>query len=244
MQTILSNSTKSIGITDRMIFPLGRKLEKIGGELYEQYKNYKQKMMEIVTFSDKTIRDKILLYQSFLDKIDGKFNAQSQIISSHLEEFLVYLFKDIPEIEENNYYFFGKGSIGICIDNGILKERKNDIDIGIGFQEKLGTINLTIINVAVDAKKNFESTMLKRHKEEARSYKSFNSTLRYFLVTEACGSLMESKGEIDNIFKIRDIGINKSDYTNPIKFEVVKALITAVQENLKPNDASNKKNII
>jgi len=95
--------------------PANRKLLE---EIYSTYLKWKENNLKITTTTDKDIEKKVALlndYKQFIinpayKKEKGNlagFTSQSQLHSSVLEEFMYYLFKDIPKISTKKFFWDG-----------------------------------------------------------------------------------------------------------------------------------------
>ena len=134
------------------------------------------------------------LFNNYYDQIDAfshqhGITSQSKFASTFLEEFSVYLFKDIPEIVNEEYGVFNKKIYaGLKIKNdrhiGIITK---DVDFCIGKKSTItidgvDRVDLIVPIVAVEVKTYLDATMFGEIKSSSKAIRSASPNSRAYVL--------------------------------------------------------------
>lgn len=219
--------------------------------LKQFYKNKYRPFHEQVT-ANISLQKKVSLlneYYAAAEAFEKQYNitSQSKFRSTILEEFNVYLFKDLPEIEELNLDFFNKGIYaGLKLDHkGQIAVITKDVDFCIGkrFVLTLGRQHLEIIIplVAVEVKTYLDATMYNEVQFAMQTIKNAAPNVRTYLLMERnevkADKIIASKTDspLAEIFVLRgakELPIDKVT-VNDYYLEISTALRTNLEIELK-----------
>lgn len=238
-------------------------LEKLVWQRYEKWSERSQALNSEV---DEELKEKVEIlndYKNFIDQVEQeRFKPQDKIASSALEEFLYYLFKDIPAIKldlERGALHLGTAKIytdlafasrnlnDFAQNAGVYVNQKNQ-DFAISKivrcrfsvqQNEAETIELFVPAVCIECKTYLPSTMLGQSDYEAHRVKQGNPYSLYVIVAEQNAlseKAMLRNSKIDEIFILRKQKRNSNQRLSdkkPIDADVVKALYEFVKSYLQ-----------
>lgn len=240
---------------------------KILDEVYLKYLHWKNETAKLSSEDNNQLQQKVDLlnkYKNYIDLLTEKnyFKLQDKIASSVIEEFLFYLFKDIPEIDnslQNGLVFVGqakaytdlsfvpKNFTDFINNPGVYINKKNqDFTISKKIKcifetnKKQEVAEIIVPAVAIECKTFLPSTMLGQSSYEAQRLKQGNPYALFIIVAEqnALSENINLKNlPIDEIFILRkqkrDSKKNKVAYKKPIDYQVIKDLYYLVKEYLR-----------
>lgn len=243
-------------------------------EIVLKYNEWKLKSEALNSEIDNDLKEKVRIlndYKSFIENINQKhFKLQDKVSSSVIEEFLYYLFKDLPEIKSNlenelicmgmagaymDLSFAPKNFLDFIKNPGVYINKKNqDFTISKIVKCKFTTNNqdelaeFVVPAVAIECKTFIPSTMLGQSDYEAQKIKQGNPYSLYIIVAEQnalSDNVMLKNSKIDEIFILRKQKRNSAKNLitdkKPIDFEVVKSLYDYVKFYLREDWFNNAK---
>ncbi len=200
-------------------------------EIEARYEEWKKANLALKGNDEKTITLRTELLNSYKDFIDQKsyaetFDSRSNLHSSVLEEFLLYLFSDgVPHPELHpiigkgetfkSFFLAPKNFEDLLGKPAILVETKDhDFVIGMNLgakfanakSEALGEFQFQIPAVAIECKTYLDKTMLEGASIAAEELKRINPSARYFIVAEwlkLTEAINLRKYRIDQIYVLR-----------------------------------------
>lgn len=136
--------------------------------------------------------DELNKYYALVEEAERsyKITSQSKFRSTVLEEFNVYLFKDVPSVRNWGLDFFNKGIYaGLKINSsGNISVITKDVDFCIGkrFSLTMGTSAITIILpvVAVEVKTYLDATMFNEVQFSAKTIKNASPNASLYVIME------------------------------------------------------------
>jgi len=236
-------------------------------EVYERYLHWKESSESLNSDSDTDLERKVALlneYKNYVDLLSEKGNLklQDKVASSIIEEFLFYVFKDMPQLKSvledglihagqahayTDLSFVPKDFTDFQNRPGVYINKKNQ-DFAIskivncvfetnGVEEMAQII---VPAVAIECKTFIPSTMLGQSSYEAHRLKQGNPYALYIIVAEQ-NALSEDVNlknlDIDEIFILRkqkrNSKKNKLEDKNPIDFFVVRDMYNFVKKHLE-----------
>lgn len=226
------------------------------GEIENAYKKWQAANLKIKGADKDAAEQKTKLLNDYKDFIDQQcyaelFDSRSNLHSSVLEEFLVYLFGDkIPQHDKNPV--IGKGQTfksfflapfnfeNLLGKPPILVETKDhDFVIGMNLyakfaghqKEELGAHTFQIPAIAIECKTYLDKTMLEGASFSAEELKRINPSARYFIVAgwlKLTEAINLRKYRIDQIYVLRrqkntdrEFRFDKDYKKNPIYSDLV-----------------------
>lgn len=212
-----------------------------------QFYEEKYKPFHLQQLENQTIPHRVLLLNNYYTAAEAfenqfKITSQSKFRSSILEEFNVYLFKDLPEIKELNLDFFNKGIYaGLKLDhNGQIAVITKDVDFCIGkrFVLTLEQHELEIIIplVAVEVKTYLDATMYNEVQFSMQTIKNATPNVRTYLLMERnevkADKIIASKTEspLDEIFVLR--GTKEQPIDEDTVYDYYLEILAALRTNL------------
>ena len=232
-------------------------------EIINRYNQWINEIQKLNSESDEDLEAKVKLLNEYKNYIDEKgFKLQDKIGSSVIEEFLFFLFKDIPEVStslDNQFIFLGQGNAYMDLsfapknfqdfikNPGIYINKKNQ-DFTISKVVKCKFINndkeetteFVVPTVAIECKTFIPSTMLGQSEFEAQKIKQGNPFSLYIMVAEQNAlseDVLLKNSKIDEIFILRRQKRNAAKNTvsdkKPIDFAIVKELYEFVKDHLR-----------
>jgi len=236
-------------------------------ELYSYYNIWSNKSNKLNSENEVELKEKVKIlneYKNFVDKLtneDKYFKMQEKMSSSVMEEFLFYLFKDIPSIQSSiNEGLIYMGSANAYTDLSFAPKNIKDFltypNVFINYKNQDFTISklikctfecngnqeyreIIVPTVAIECKTFIPSTMLGQSIYEAQLLKQGNPYSLYVIVAEqnALSDDVNLKNiPIDEIFILRkqkrNSMKNKVSDKNPIDYQVIKDLYDFVRDYL------------
>lgn len=240
-------------------------------DVLSYYSSFVNALEELNSEKDDELREKVRLLNEYKNYIDEKnFRLQDKIGSSVIEEFLYFLFKDIPEIKtnlNNQLIFLGQTSAymdlsfapknfqDFILNAGVYVNKKNQ-DFTISKIVKCKFINngkeekteFTVPTIAIECKTFIPSTMLGQSDFEAQKIKQGNPFSLYVIIAEQNAlseNVMLKNSKIDEIFILRKQKRNATKNLvsdkKPIDFFVIKELYEFVKEHLRKDWFNSQK---
>jgi hypothetical protein len=249
---------------------------KIINELSSLYNAWQAESNRLNSENETELKEKVRIlndYKNYVDTLTNEthyFKMQDKMSSSIMEEFLFYLFKDIPSIKAS----IDKGLIFIGATNAYtdlsfapknLKDFLTYPNVFINYKNQDFTISklikcifecngeqekreIIVPAVAIECKTFIPSTMLGQSIYEAQLLKQGNPYSLYIVVAEqnALSDDVNLKNiPIDEIFILRrqkrNSTKNKVSDKNPIDFFVIKELYCFVKDYLNTEWFNNEK---
>lgn len=234
-------------------------------ELVRRYEIFTSEVALLNSESERDLLQKVALLNKYKDYTDGlNFKMQDKISSSVIEEFLYFLFKDIPEIKTNldsQLIFLGQASAYMDLsfaskdfqdfikNAGIYINEKNQ-DFTISKVVKCKFLNnrkeeyaeFVVPAVAIECKTFIPSTMLGQSDFEAQKIKQGNPFSLYVIVAEQnalSDTVMLKNSRIDEIFILRKQ--KRSKTKKPIDGAVMRNLYDFIKEYLRKDWFNNQK---
>ncbi len=200
-------------------------------EIQTRYLAWKDANLAITTNDRAMVAERTRLLNEYKDFIDQQhfaetFDSRSNLHSTVLEEFLVYLFKDaIPHMDLEPQ--FGKGAtfksfflapknFADLLDKPqiVVESKDHDFVIGTSIKarfanlrdEEITSVPLEIPAVAIECKTYLDKTMLEGASNSAEELKRVNPSARYFIVAEwlkLTEDINLRKYRIDQIYILR-----------------------------------------
>jgi hypothetical protein len=240
-------------------------------EMYKRYLVWAKQCEELNSDVPSELKEKIRIlneYKNFVDDIPHK--QQDKLPSSVMEEFLFYLFKDIPDIKssiDDGLIFLG--SARAYTDLSFAPKNLRDFltypNVFINYKNQDFTISkmlkcmfecngkqeeqeIIVPAVAIECKTYIPSTMLGQSIYEAQSLKQGNPYSLYMIVAEqnALSDDVNLKNiPIDEIFILRkqkrNSAKNKVSDKKPLDYRVFQELYDFVKDYLKKDWFNNQK---
>jgi hypothetical protein len=244
--------------------------------LNERYKVWANDSMRLNSENGNELKEKIKIlndYKNYVDKLtneDNYFKMQDKMSSSIMEEFLFYLFKDIPSIKSGvNEGLIYLGSANAYTDLSFAPKNIKDFlmrpNIFINYKNQDFTISkfikctfecngnqeyreIIVPTVAIECKTFIPSTMLGQSIYEAQLLKQGNPYSLYLIVSEtnALSDDVNLKNiPIDEIFILRkqkrNGQKNKVSDKKPLDYCVIKELYDYVKDYLNKEWFNNER---
>jgi len=245
-------------------------------ELSNRYEFWAEESMRLNSENENELVEKVKIlneYKNFVDKLtneDNYFKMQEKMSSSIMEEFLFYLFKDIPSIkssvEEGLIYM---GSANAYTDLSFAPKNIKDFlmypNVFINYKNQDFTISkfikctfecngeqeyreIIVPTVAIECKTFIPSTMLGQSIYEAQLLKQGNPYSLYIVVAET-NALSDDANlkniPIDEIFILRkqkrNSQKNKVSDKKPLDYQVIKDLYDYVKDYLNKEWFNNER---
>ncbi|MCS6989593.1 MAG: Bpu10I family restriction endonuclease [Chloroherpetonaceae bacterium] len=233
--------------------------------IWDCYEKWSERSQTLSSERVEELEEKVKLlneYKNFIDQVEKeRFKPQDKIASSVLEEFLYYLFKDIPAVKfnlERNALHLGMAKIYTDLSfasrnlkdftqsAGVYVNQKNqDFTISKVVRCQFGvqqndpeTIEIFVPAVCVECKTYLPSTMLGQSDYEAHRVKQGNPYSLYVIVAEQNAlseTAMLRNSKIDEIFILRKQKRNSKQRLSdkkPIDCDVVRELYEFVKSYL------------
>lgn len=236
-------------------------------EIIAHYENFVASVERLNSEKEDESEKKVELLNQYKDYIDeisvSNFKLQDKISSSVIEEFLFFLFKDVPEIRSNlsnELIFLGQASAYMDLsfapknfqdfvqNAGIHVSKKNqDFTISklvrcmFSTNGKEERVEFSVPAVAIECKTFIPSTMLGQSDYEAQKIKQGNPFSLYLIVAEQNAlseNVMLKNSKIDEIFILRKQ--KRSKIKKPIDSAVVRDLYSLVKEYLRKDWFNNE----
>ncbi len=245
-------------------------------ELYRRYEFWSHESSHLNSEIISELHTKVDLlndYKNFVDKLtneDKYFRMQDKMSSSVIEEFLFYLFKDIPSIKssikEGLIYL---GATNAYTDLSFAPKNIRDFieqpNVFINYKNQDFTISklikctfecnsnvdykeIVVPTVSIECKTFIPSTMLGQSIYEAQLLKQGNPFALYIIVAETnalSDNINLRNNYIDEIFILRkqkrNSKKNKVSDKKPLDYLVIKDLYDFVKEYLNKEWFNNKK---
>lgn len=252
------------------------KIDNVIIELNNHYKVWSTKSYNLNSENENELREKVEIlneYKNYVDRLTNEvkyFKMQDKMSSSIMEEFLFYLFKDIPSIKasisEGLIYL---GSANAYTDLSFAPKNIKDFlmypNVFINYKNQDFTISkfikctfecngsqeyreIIVPTVAIECKTFIPSTMLGQSIYEAQLLKQGNPYSLYIIVAEtnALSDDVNLKNiPIDEIFILRkqkrNSTKNKVADKKPIDYFVVKDIYDYVKDYLNKEWFNNKR---
>lgn len=243
-------------------------------QISDHYQKWVRGLASLNSEKEHELREKVKLlneYKNFVDEIGQKhFKMQDKLGSSVIEEFLYFLFKDIPELKtnlDNHLVFLGQSSAymdlsfapknfkDFVLNAGVYINKKNQ-DFTISKVVKCKFENngkeeieeFVVPTVAIECKTFIPSTMLGQSDFEAHKIKQGNPFSLYIIVAEQNAlseDVLLKNSKIDEIFILRKQKRNSmknlvSD-KKPIDTMVVKEFYNFVKNHLRKDWFNSQK---
>lgn len=219
----------------------------------EYYKPLQKQLMSIESIKKNAIGKKVELinqYYKQAEKFEKKHNisSQSKFRSTILEEFVGYLFKDIPEIETLNLEYNNKNIFaGIKLDHeGNINIQTKDVDfcIGKGFniniEGKSKKTKIFIPIIAIECKTYLDKTMYSEAQFSAQKLKNGTPNVKVYVLMERNEVAIDkysSQSSIDELYVLRE------DMKSPIDKEVVNNFFNDLYKDIKKLNKANSINL-
>ncbi|RKZ27972.1 hypothetical protein DRQ36_11070 [bacterium] len=214
-----------------------------------EYDRFKQELLNIKGKTENACAKKVRVLNRYYKEVDSfvsghNITSQSKFRPTVLEEFVGYLFKDIPELDKLGLGFFNKNVFaGLKIDStGHIIIQTKDVDFCIGkkFAIKInGEKNELIIPIAaIECKTYLDNTMFNEAQFSAQKLKSGTPGVKVYILAERNEvglDKLPTRSPVDEIFIIRQDG-EKIDESVVYDFfkEVHKAIKGAIiKEEIK-----------
>ncbi|MFW6270580.1 MAG: Bpu10I family restriction endonuclease [Bacillota bacterium] len=228
--------------------------KRIRPELKNFKKNYylplKNNLMSITSITKEAAYKKVELineYYKIAEKFEREHNisSQSKFRSTILEEFMGYLFKDIPEIESMGLEFNNKNIFaGIKLDhNGNMNIQTKDVDFCIGknfdiyVNNQQNKYEIFIPIIAIECKTYLDKTMYSEAQFSAQKIKNGTPDAKTYIIMEtndvALGKY-SPQSPIDELYVLRE----KSDKN--ISKEVTYTFFKELHEDIKQVNKLNE----
>ncbi len=250
--------------------------DKIIKELYSLYSIWSKENNNLNSENKIELEKKVQIlneYKNFVDKLtneDKYFKMQDKMSSSIMEEFLFYLFKDIPSIQSSvNEGLIYMGSANAYTDLSFAPKNLKDFlmhpNVFINYKNQDFTISkfikctfecngnresleIIVPSVAIECKTFIPSTMLGQSIYEAQLLKQGNPYSLYIVVAEqnALRDDVNLKNiPIDEIFILRrekrNSTKNRVNDKKPIDYKVIKDLYDYVKDYLNKEWFNNER---
>jgi len=245
-------------------------------ELVYRYKIWSEESMRLNAENENELIDKVRIlneYKNFVDKLtneDKYFKMQDKMSSSIMEEFLFYLFKDIPSIKSSvEKGLIYMGSANAYTDLSFAPKNIKDFlmypNVFINYKNQDFTISklikctfecnenqeyreIIVPTVAIECKTFIPSTMLGQSIYEAQLLKQGNPYSLYIIVAEqnALSDDVNLKNlPIDEIFILRkqkrNSLKNRVSDKKPIDYMVIKDLYSFIKDYLNKEWFNNER---
>jgi hypothetical protein len=244
-------------------------------DLIQRYENWSQQSQKLNSEIDAELQEKVAIlndYKNYVDELTYKtyFKLQDKMSSSVIEEFLFYLFMDIPDIKSSvNEGLIFLGSAKAYTDLSFAPKNLKDFllypNVFINYKSQDFSISklikctfecngkkeykeIIVPAVAIECKTFIPSTMLGQSIYEAQLLKQGNPYSLYIVVAEqnALSNDVNLKNiPIDEIFILRrqkrNSVKNKVSDKKPIDFTVIKDLYAYVKQYLDKDWFNNER---
>lgn len=245
-------------------------------ELNKRYEFWSNESIRLNSENENELKEKVKIlneYKNFVDILtneDNYFKMQDKMSSSIMEEFLFYLFKDIPSIKSNvEKSLIYMGAANAYTDLSFAPKNIKDFlmypNVFINYKNQDFTISkfikctfecngnqehreIIVPTVAIECKTFIPSTMLGQSIYEAQLLKQGNPYSLYIIVAEtnALSDDVNLKNiPIDEIFILRkqkrNSQKNKVSDKKPIHYEVIQELYNYVKDYLNKEWFNNER---
>ncbi|RCW46655.1 MULTISPECIES: Bpu10I family restriction endonuclease [unclassified Halanaerobium] len=183
------------------------------------YLSFKNNLMSITDINKEAVYSKVELinkYYKIAESFERKHNisSQSKFRSTILEEFMGYLFKDIPEIEGMGLEFNNKNIFaGIKLDhNGNINIQTKDVDFCIGknfdiyVDAQKNKYEIFIPIVAIECKTYLDKTMYSEAQFSAQKIKNGTPNAKTYIIMETNEVALDKyspQSPIDELYVLR-----------------------------------------
>lgn len=233
-------------------------------EIKERYDHWHEENMRLQGCDKKTVERRVALLNEYMNFINEPrfrkekgnrqgFTAQSQLHSSVLEQFMYYLFKDVPILAKagldfgrtkayTNLYFAPRNLPAFASDPNLIVHVKDQdfaiskaLDIGYRYVGTQGEWNakgpVSVPVVTIECKTYLDKTMYEGSVATAEKIKQGNPYCLFLIATETYEVSREVDprySRIDQIYVLR-----KERRSNPIAADVVWDMLSFVKEHLE-----------
>jgi hypothetical protein len=221
----------------------------------QNYILWNKKNMKLTGMEKKDIFTRVDWFTEYLDKIDfinlkgrpqGKqknwITPQSKLRPSVLEEFVYYLLKDIPLIDDLRLKFTNKkvfAGLSISPEGNILIKEK-DVDVALVKEEKasvgVNPVSVAVPAVAIEVKTYLDKTMWSEAQFTAQLIKRGNPACSVYVVAETNAVAIEEllpESPVNEIFIIRRNSESEVDKNTVYDFFCeVKDALSKIQETI------------
>ncbi len=239
-------------------------------EIATRYSSWKENNLNLIGSDRETVNRRTELLNEYKDFIDQqhyaeKFDSRSNLHSTVIEEFLVYLFQgSVPNIEMEpvigkgrtfKAFYLAAKSFADLLDRPSIRVETKDHDFAIGTtirarfenrqSEELGSQSFQIPAVVIECKTYLDKTMLEGAAGAAEDLKRINPSARYIIVAEwlkLTESVNLQKYRIDQIYVLRrqrntdrEFRFEEGYVKNPIYPDLVWDLFQEVTSYLAAN---------